>query len=198
MNLNIGPGPRWPKDKYPDWKTLDYDSNRADYLFDLNKGEKLPFADNSVGAIYASHVFEHVSIFASSILFKECYRILEYNGWLRVIVPNPRASMKHYLKENNDFILFKERRHLKGNEDLTLFECLKLDFLSKSEQKPGELAHQNAWDDESLMRDFKRGGFDKVYLSEFRKSKTNLFDFEGIIPGTANQPYRSVYVEGQK
>ncbi len=99
------------KNKLNDWKTIDIDPDRADFVCNFNTTFKnLPFENNSIEAIYASHIFEHVSIYVSPILFRECYRVLKPGGFLRVITPNPVISMKKYLENDKDFTLFKRRK----------------------------------------------------------------------------------------
>jgi predicted SAM-dependent methyltransferase len=200
MKLHIGPGSNWKS--FDDWKTIDIDPQRGDIVVNFNTNfKKFPIESNSVEAIYASHVFEHMSIYVTPIVFKECYRILKPGGWIRIITPNPVISMKEYLNRNQEFLLFKRRKE--RNPDYTLFECLREDFLSKNGQ-PGllktELAHQNAWDSETLKKDLLRAGFQENYIfeSNFKESKTNHFNFEGSYPCEANESYRSLYMEAQK
>ena len=203
MKIHIGPGQNWDRKKYKkdNWYTIDIDEKRGDYVLNFDDFEKLPFKTNSIECIYASHVFEHISIYVKPLLFKECYRVLKKGGWLRVITPNPRISMIEYLNNNKDFKLFKRRKQ--RNPDYTLFECLKEDFLSKTMQKmlkKNQLAHQNAWDEETMIKDFIRAGFDKknVFKSSFNNSKCSFFSFENIEFSEANETYRSLYIDGQK
>ena len=206
MKIHIGPGANWKKyckdNNLQEWKTLDIDSNRGDFVCNFNtKFKNLPFKSNSIEAIYASHIFEHISIYVTPTLFKECYRVLKPGGYLRVITPNPEVSMMHYLNKNKEFKLFKRRKERRPH--LTLFECLKEDFISRTGQPnllKNELAHQNAWDSETLQLDFIRGGFEKkkVYESNYKKSKSSFFNFEGKYACEANEDYRSLYVEGYK
>lgn len=46
----------------------------------------LPFPDNSIKSIISHHALEHVGPGFEAVM-EECYRILEWNGVLRVIVP---------------------------------------------------------------------------------------------------------------
>jgi len=56
----------------------------ADLIHDLN--QPLPFKNNSVDVILASHILEHIKELNS--LKKEMVRVLKYMGSLEVIVPN--------------------------------------------------------------------------------------------------------------
>jgi predicted SAM-dependent methyltransferase len=200
MKIHIGPGANWKS--FDDWKTIDIDPNRGDYVINFNNNfTKIPIESNSVDAIYASHIFEHISLYASPLVFKECYRILKPDGYIRIIVPNPIKSMIEYFNRNYNFELFKRRKE--RNPDYTLFECLREDFISKNHQPnllKNEYAHQNAWDFESLQKDLNRGGFhiENIYEQNYKVSKTTLFNFEGTYPSEANEEYRSLYVEAKK
>lgn len=204
--LHIGPGAGWtPPDEH--WLTVDIDPARADICTNFNKDfEGFPLSDASTLAIYASHVLEHVSIYKIRRLLQECYRVLAPGGVFRIVIPNPVASIEHYFKGDVSFPLFARRiaRAAKGyGERYTLFEALKEDFISRNGQPEllGEnLAHQNAWDFESMRADLERAGFkpQNVILSGFQKSPSDHFAFEGTYPSEANKLDRSLYVEATK
>jgi len=204
--LHIGPGPGWRK---PDdsWITVDTDPARGDIVTDFNTDfAGFPLPDHSVACIYASHVFEHISIYAIRKVMAECYRILRPGGILRIIVPDPVTSMQHYLAGNNGFRLFERRiaRAAKRGEVLTLFGALREDFISPSNQKgllgSHALAHQNAWDFEAMQSDLVGAGFrrEQVVRSMFQKIGSSDFAFEGTYPSEANEHYRSLYIEAAK
>ncbi len=56
--------------------------------FFYNFGDRLPFEDKSTSFIFSEHFFEHFFLRESLALFKECYRILEEGGVMRVVVPD--------------------------------------------------------------------------------------------------------------
>lgn len=205
--LHIGPGAGWNKpDK--EWITLDVDPSRADIALNFNDDfEQLPLKNESVKCIYGSHVFEHISIYTCPRLFQECYRILVPGGHFRLVLPDVRRSMELYLQDKNTFPLFQrraERAKQMYNLEYTLFECMKEDFISRSGQAEllGNhiLAHQNAWDFETIVRDLCRAGFkaEQIHQLEFRKTMCSDFKFEGSYPSEANEDYRSFYVEAIK
>lgn len=204
--LNFGPGPNWEK---PDskWLSVDIDPSLGDVVVNFQNFNKLPLDDNSTQCIYGSHVFEHMSIFKSPLIFKEINRVLQKGGILRLILPDAEKSIKEYVNKNKDFELFKrrsERAKKNQNIEYSLFECLREDFLSPNGQAKllgrNTLAHQNAWDFETIRADLIRAGFDKekIYKSDFQKSRSKYFDFEGTYPSEANEDYRSLYIEAIK
>jgi hypothetical protein len=62
------------------------------------------------------------------------------------------------------------------------------------------LAHQNAWDFETIQSDLILAGFDidKIYKMDYQKSNCDSFSFEGTFSSEANEDYRSLYVEAIK
>lgn len=60
-----------------------------DVLWDLNK-TPYPWADNSVDAIYAYHIMEHLDNWWDA--FSECARILKDRGQLEIRVPDPSSD----------------------------------------------------------------------------------------------------------
>jgi SAM-dependent methyltransferase len=204
-SLHIGPGPLWQKPN-PRWLTADVDPVRADIVVNFNAFEGLPLADKTVNAIYASHVFEHISIYRCPRVLAECYRVLMPGGTIRIIVPDVATSIAHYVANDDRFPLFERRRRRAEEtygESYTLFECMKEDFISRSSQRNllGEqLAHQNAWDFESLRAALVRAGFqaDAVRRTSFQTTSCTHFSFEGTYSSEANEAYRSLYVEAAK
>src|SRR4051812_46370401 len=123
--LHLGPGPNWVKPG-PEWLTVDIDSARGDLVVDFNQHEPFPLPDRSVQCIYGSHVFEHMSIFVTPMIFRECHRVLQPGGIFRLVLPDARRSIEHYVAGNADFPLFARRRNRAaatwGIPDYTLFE----------------------------------------------------------------------------
>lgn len=201
--LHLGPGAAWIK---PDakWLTVDIDPDRGDIVADFHDFDRFPLADEAVEAIYASHTFEHVSMYRIGRVLSECHRVLRPGGILRIVVPNPVASIREYLAGNDSFPLFvrrRERAKRVENIDLTLFECLKGDFVSRNHQPAllGEkLAHQNAWDFEAMRAELARAGFSNVRHADFQDIGSPHFAFEGTYPSEANESDRSLYVEAVK
>ena len=54
----------------------------------LNVGKPWPYGDETVDAIFSSHVLEHLSIRAAHSCLRSAYRVLKKGGVLRIIVPD--------------------------------------------------------------------------------------------------------------
>lgn len=204
-NLHLGPGPGWSK---PDgsWLTVDADPGRGDIICDFNRLQRLPLAAGSAGAVYGSHVFEHMHPVAARFVFSECHRVLRPGGWLRIVAPDALLSIERFIDNDESFPLFERRRtraRERDGHEYTLFECLREDFISMSGQENllgrNALAHQNAWDYPSMVADLTRAGFssDRIHRVDFQQSNASDFSFEGTYPSEANEADRSMYVEAQ-
>lgn len=85
MKINIGAGDT----KYEDYVTLDYDKNsNPDYVVDLEK-DRYPFDDNTVEAVIAHHVLEHLGDGFFHCL-QELYRVCKHGAIIDIRVPHPR------------------------------------------------------------------------------------------------------------
>lgn len=63
-------------------------------LHDLNKA--FPWADDSVDAIYSSHLLEHFAREDGLRLLGECHRVLKPGGIIRLVVPDLRHHVAEY------------------------------------------------------------------------------------------------------
>ena len=80
--LDFGGGNR-PRDGY---RSVDIiPGENVDYVCDFTK--ELPMANDSVGAILFHHAFEHISWRELPSVLKECYRVLEPQGTINIVVP---------------------------------------------------------------------------------------------------------------
>lgn len=206
FKLNFGPGPNWIK---PDesWLNIDIEPAWGDIVVNFQKFKSLPLTNESCLCVYGSHVFEHMSIFKTPIVFQEIHRVLKKGGVFRLILPDAEKSIREYINRSEDFLLFKRRKKSvkkKYGSEYTLFECMRDDFISRSSQPDliGEnpLAHQNAWDFQTIKMDLRRAGFEgsKIQKMDFKKSNCDYFKFEGTYSSEANEDYRSLYVEVTK
>jgi predicted SAM-dependent methyltransferase len=111
--------------------------NRTNFCdFYYQKGNLLPFEDNSINFIFSEHFFEHLFFDEALSLFKECYRILKPNGVIRTCVPD--ADLRTYLPP----------------EPLG-FPDIKLPFTDPNK-------HKTRWSIYSLGEAIKISGFDAI------------------------------------
>lgn len=102
--LNVGCGSRFLNN----WTNVDFVSSNKDVVAcNILKG--LPFRDETFSVVYHSHLLEHLNPKQAESFLKECYRILEFGGILRVVVPDLEGIAQNYLQallearnENNE------------------------------------------------------------------------------------------------
>src|SRR3954452_15191267 len=82
---------------HPDWKILDV-TKRAQVDFIGNCTDLSQFADNSIAAVYASHVYEHLAYRAElPHALAEVYRVLISGGIFCLGVPDLEALARLYV-----------------------------------------------------------------------------------------------------
>ncbi|AFY71865.1 Methyltransferase type 11 [Thalassoporum mexicanum PCC 7367] len=92
--LNMGCGSIY----HPDWVNIDMVAadRRHVQAHDLRQG--LPYADHSFVACYSSHFLEHLDRGQAFNSLRECWRVLQSGGILRVVVPDLETIARHYLE----------------------------------------------------------------------------------------------------
>ena len=81
---------------HPDWVNLDLQP-LLDYVIPADFLGPLPFADNSVDAVYHAHVLEHLSREDGRNFLKESVRVLRPGGVLRVVIPDLEDLCRFYV-----------------------------------------------------------------------------------------------------
>ena len=84
----------------PQWLNLDYTPlgpavRQADLL------GPLPVADASLQLVYSSHFIEHVPRTHIAGLLRECHRVLQPGGLLRLVVPDMQEMCSRYVQARN-------------------------------------------------------------------------------------------------
>jgi predicted SAM-dependent methyltransferase len=99
MKLHIG-----GKQAHPDWKIFDiYKRPEVDYIGDAS--DLSQFEDESVEAIYASHVLEHFYYalnYELAFTLSEWHRVLKQGGQLMISVPDLRTLCWLYSRPDLD------------------------------------------------------------------------------------------------
>ena len=91
--LNLGCG----KTFHPDWHNVDIVSSSPEVQA-CNFLKGLPFADGRFQGVYHSHVLEHVPRWQAEDFIRECYRVLQPGGVLRIVVPDLENVIREYLR----------------------------------------------------------------------------------------------------
>lgn len=143
---------------------------------DVRKG--LPFGGATVGCIYSSHTFEHFTWEESLEVAKECFRILQPGGVMRIVVPDLGALMRDYMQDASPLAShsFLHRLSLSHN----IFDLL----------HPGS-HHSQMFDEKSMIHLFREAGFASPAVMAFGQSRIpNIAEVE-----LQSRKSESLYVE---
>lgn len=91
--LNLGCGRCF----HPDWTNVDF-NRTGETVIPHNLLKGIPFADNSFEVVYHSHLLEHLPKNEAQPFLAECYRVLQPNGIIRVVIPDLEQIARLYLQ----------------------------------------------------------------------------------------------------
>jgi len=153
LKLNVGCG----KNLKPGWINIDL-SEAADLQLDVR--EPLPFADESVAAVYSEHFFEHLEYPDEALHFlKESLRVLAAGGRFSVGVPDTEWPVTAYAGEDREYFrIAREQWHPSWCD--TRMHSLNYHFRQGKK-------HKYAYDFETLARILSRAGFVSVARRSF-------------------------------
>ena len=94
--LHIGCG----QNIFSGWINIDIEANNpgVDLICDIRN--ELPFDDGSCSLIYNEHVLEHLTVEEGLFFLKECRRVLQPGGVLRVAMPDLKDVVDNYNSES--------------------------------------------------------------------------------------------------
>jgi SAM-dependent methyltransferase len=117
----------------------------------LNLCNPFPYKNETLEAIFSSHVFEHLFLDEVKQLIMECYRVLKKDGVCRVIVPDLEKIMLLYdVHDPQRFII-------------DIYE-----IATRSEVKN---QHHSAFTGAFLIKLFKDAGFSECEVLSYKKGK---------------------------
>lgn len=157
------------------WITVDV-SYECDLYWDLRFG--IPFADDSVDAVYSSHLFEHLPYSDGQQLLREAVRVLKPGGSFSIVVPNAQLYIDHYVGARElppEF--FGWSQAFNGTT--------RIDALNYIAYMAGE--HQYLFDQENLLHILSAAGLERVTSRDF-DAETDM----------AERDYESLYAIGYK
>jgi predicted SAM-dependent methyltransferase len=177
--LNLGCGPNI----YPDFCNLDFRwHDGVNVCWDVTEG--LPFEDERLGGIFSEHMLEHIGLDDALALLKECKRVLQLGGILRLIVPDGELCLAEYAKHlSGSSCYVPDEEHSKKNgEFITPMVNVNKTFYC--------FDHMFTWDYETLRSALLRCGFSKVERRCFGEGSDSK-----LIQDTLARNCGSLYVE---
>jgi predicted SAM-dependent methyltransferase len=147
--------------KLEGWINVDADmeSSAADLQWDAS--QVLPFADQSCQFIYHEHFLEHLPIADGVSFLRECYRILEIGGVMRIAMPSLDALLEKCETGNwkdQDWLTWDDYKFIQ-----TKAEMLNIAFRW--------WGHQWLYDWEELHRRLTDAGFQRIHKMDWQVSQ---------------------------
>ncbi len=161
LKLHLGCG----SIRLPGWVNID--SSGGDLAMDLRW--RLPFADQSVRYIFASHVLEHLYRYGElPSLLREIRRVLQPGGILRAIVPDIEKCIRAY---GHDQRFFDERKKTWAwaKECKTQLDHF-LTYAGAGQTLESFAGHKYGYDWDTLVLVLQEAGFSMVERSDFMTS----------------------------
>ncbi len=137
---------------------------------DLSKN--IPFFDNTVENIFSSHFFEHLYRNDAKTFLKECHRVLQKKGILRISIPDLKFAINLYNENKKDEMMQKYFFVEEANNDFS--------------------RHKYMYDFDMIKRELVDAGFKKIRRCKFKEG--NLPDVDRL----DNRPKDSLFVEAVK
>ena len=138
----------------------------------VNLHKKLPFADNSVDAFYASHVWEHLYEADGEFALRECMRACKPGGYVRLVVPDlfdycssyVASSQRDRAKTLNQQLMYRDAARNKNF--MTRIYTALTDFHT----------HKFMYDSDLMISLFEKCGFVDVKKRGLHESSIPLLD----------------------
>jgi len=199
LKLNIGCGQGWRR---AGWIGIDYkgaypyENKQGKTGFDLNWDVRrgLPFRNNSVSAILMSHVLEHFTYVESIAILKECHRVSEYGGRIRIVVPDLDLYIEKFKSGDTEF--FKDAEIAGGDWLGNITDSFLMNFYSAPIFK--NTCHKYAYNFDNLSYRLEQCGFTNIQRSSYMKSKWPEFNDKAFDSSNSRVPIFSLYVEATK
>ena len=153
MKLNLGCGKR---NFRKDWIHIDGSNYQHIHSHDI---ENLPFEENTVDIIYASHVFEYFDREECVNVLQKWKNVLKPGGILRLAVPN-----------------FEEYTRLYANGKITLNQCLGPLYGKWKMTETETIYHKTTYDFTSLKQILENNGFKDVKKWDWKQVEHGNID----------------------
>ena len=155
--------------------------------------KKLPFDDKSIDFIYSSHLIEHLRKDEAEKVLRECFRVLQKGGLIRLVVPDLELMARNYLKEIEEIRNEGKRDFLPSERFLDILgvgvERTKTPFILKIFSSG---RHRWMYDQISLAELLDYCGFVNTQKQNYKEGECLDINF------LDNRPEHSLYLEARK
>jgi predicted SAM-dependent methyltransferase len=150
--LQLGAGPN----SIPGWLNTDIEPAKGQAHLDATK--RFPLPDGSFRYIFSEHLIEHLSPEDGLNMLRECYRVLEPDGTVRIETPNLLKFVALFDADKSDDVRRYEKAKLQWHswEAFGPPECLILNLQLRS------FGHRFVYDPVTLRAALRRAGFQNI------------------------------------
>jgi SAM-dependent methyltransferase len=178
-------------------------------VYDLSRG--IPAADNSVDAVYHSHLLEHLDRAVAERFVREVHRVLRPGGIQRISVPDFERVARAYLDhlesddgsvDHDDYIAPMLEQSVRREAHATSLQRkprrIVENLLLGDARKQGE-THQWMYDRKNLAALLERAGFTDIQQVSFDASSIPNWNEHGLDRNEAGGEYKpeSLYMEAR-
>lgn len=143
------------------WINIDFQPRSGAFYF--NALNPLPIEEKMVAHIHAEHFLEHLEYSDAIAFLRECRRVLEIGGTMRIVVPDAERYMHSYV--GNDTSFFGSLKNLGGVREPF---PTKNAICNQMFRMGGD--HHFAWDFETLEYVTRQIGFKAIQKSIYNDS----------------------------
>jgi predicted SAM-dependent methyltransferase len=196
LNANIQKIPVIGKAISKLFNPIEYKDDNVVYM---NLNNTWDYHENTLDVVYASHLFEHLSLKSANLFLSEAFRCLKPGGVIRIVVPDLYQIAKKYIDEyettspttdTTKFIMWAINMHREGQYgQVGFFKRQLLEWQGYPHQ------HKYMYDKNSLALKFRKFHFVDLLLQTYGVSQyvSEIADVEGT-----KESYLSVYLEAKK
>ncbi|MFX0138509.1 MAG: hypothetical protein ACFFDN_33005 [Candidatus Hodarchaeota archaeon] len=196
LNVNIGGTKNWnkidPKIRRQ-WRIMDI-AGTPDYVYDLNSRKPFCFVTNEVDNYYTSHTLEHIDKNNIIFILSEIRRTLKSGGLIRIVVPDIKKAILHYLKGDIESLSKGVKGHAQDFYPNTLLGKLLPYFYSttKGRNESKRTGHLTVFDIDTLTWYLAQANFNRIQLKNYNQNSK-------VFKGLDLQRYKnfSIYVEAK-
>lgn len=178
----------------PGWLNSDILDIRNGMIF-IDVRDKLPFGNDTFDFVYSEHLLEHLTYEEGKRMLKECFRVVNTGGVLRLSTPDLSFLIDFYLiesQENREYLRWATDTYLATT---THSKALVINYYIKG------WGHKCIYDFELLRDTCREAGFRHVRRVEVGKS--DLVELRGVethgdVPGGRWNIKESLVIEAQK
>lgn len=162
----------------------------------MDATQRFPFADGTFYYVYTEHMIEHVSYQDAMSMLRECHRVMQEGGVIRVVTPDLAAIVGLYRNE----LCANQQKYLLWFCQTLVSQGCPVSAASAINAMFRQWGHQFIYDEETLTHSMRAAGFKSIERCVLGQSRhpdlQNVENQERYPKGLLN--FESIALEGLK